>query len=207
MFGALSDQFTAYETRGLNSGLNDSIFTTTTSTTANEIELPSYGKEQSVIEMIRPEVIGIIVASAIMIIFFLGLIGAFLESVLCLRIFGAILSYLFLLTFGGCFYIIILLVISNVQLKLILSTVSCAAVAITIHALLAIAPFAFADLIYQVSGQFTPEVTNPTPPTLGATGRERGEEHIHQVPLGTVPATSETRQESLFPGPIRSCLE
>lgn len=106
----------------------------------------------SYFEMVRFEVIGIIVCSAVMIIFFLGLIGAFLESVLCLRIFGAILSYLFLLTFGAALYIIILLVISRVPAKLVLSTISCSAVAITLHAALAIAPFAFADLIFQVCG-------------------------------------------------------
>ncbi|KAH9426487.1 hypothetical protein DERP_013669 [Dermatophagoides pteronyssinus] len=106
-------------------------------------ELPA----TTLLETIRTEMIGLIIASAFMIIFILGLIGAFLESILCLRIFGAILSYLFLLTFGSALYIVILLIISHVPLKLILSTISCAAVAVTIHGLLAIAPFAFADLI------------------------------------------------------------
>lgn len=109
-------------------------------------ELPA----TTLLETIRTEMIGLIIASAFMIIFILGLIGAFLESILCLRIFGAILSYLFLLTFGSALYIVILLIISHVPLKLILSTISCAAVAVTIHGLLAIAPFAFADLISEV---------------------------------------------------------
>ncbi|OTF76845.1 hypothetical protein BLA29_003815, partial [Euroglyphus maynei] len=106
-------------------------------------ELPA----TNLLETIRIEMIGLLIASAFMIIFILGLIGTFLESILCLRIFGAILSYLFLLTFGSALYIVILLIISHVPLKLILSTISCAAVTITIHGLLAIAPFAFADLI------------------------------------------------------------
>ena len=92
-----------------------------------------------------------IVSSALMIIFFLGMVGAFLESVLALRIFGAILSYLFLLTFGAALYSVILLLIAHMPAKLVLSAISCSAVAITLHAALAIAPFAFADLINQVT--------------------------------------------------------
>lgn len=104
----------------------------------------------SLMETIRTEFIYILITSAFIIIFGLGLVAAFLESVLCLRIFGAILSYLFLLTFGSALYLIILLIISHVPLRLILSTISCSAVAITIHGLLAIAPIAFADLISEV---------------------------------------------------------
>lgn len=104
----------------------------------------------SLMATIRMEIIYILITIAFMIIFALGLAAAFLESVLCLRIFGAILSYLFLLTFGSALYVIILLIISHVPLRLILSTISCSAVAITIHGLLAIAPIAFADLISQV---------------------------------------------------------
>ena len=128
---------------------------TTTTTKVNLLSTESStstvsSSSSNVFEIVRFEIIGIVITSALMIIFFLGLIGAFLESILCLRIFGAILSYLFLLTFGAALYIIILLVISRVPTKLILSTMSCSAVAITLHAALAIAPFAFADLINQV---------------------------------------------------------
>ncbi|KAH7637494.1 hypothetical protein HUG17_8598 [Dermatophagoides farinae] len=131
---------------------NNNISSSIMITGSNDVmdpELPA----TSLLETIRLEMIGLIISSAFMIIFILGLIGAFLESILCLRIFGAILSYLFLLTFGSALYIVILLIISHVQLKLILSTISCAAVAITIHGLLAIAPFAFADLISEESNE------------------------------------------------------
>lgn len=133
--------------------VNDSEIPSLTNSTTNSSSINSieeFNQTPSMFEMVQGEVIGIIVCSALMIIFFLGLIGAFLESVLCLRIFGAILSYLFLLTFGAALYINILLVISRVPTKLVLSTVSCSAIAITLHAALAIAPFAFADLIVQV---------------------------------------------------------
>lgn len=132
--------------------VNDSEIPSLTNSTTNSSSINSieeFNQTPSMFEMVQGEVIGIIVCSALMIIFFLGLIGAFLESVLCLRIFGAILSYLFLLTFGAALYINILLVISRVPTKLVLSTVSCSAIAITLHAALAIAPFAFADLIVQ----------------------------------------------------------
>lgn len=145
MFGALSNELTSQFSEPTPLYTNGSLTNQT-----NSVELMA-NDSLTLLEIFRMEVIGIVVSSAIMIVFFLGMIGAFLESVLCLRIFGAILSYLFLLTFGGAFYIIILLVISHVPLKLILSTISCAAVGITIHALLAIAPFAFADLISRVS--------------------------------------------------------
>lgn len=125
--------------------------TTTTTTAANTIK--DHGKDNRLfLDMITYQMIGLIIASALMVIFFLGLAGAYMESVLCLRIFGAILSYLFLLTFGACLYLIILMVISNVAIKLILSMLSVCAVTITMHAALAIAPFAFADLLSQVSG-------------------------------------------------------
>lgn len=114
------------------------------------IAAPSTSSRAALFEVFSPEVVGVIIATALIIIFFLGLVGAFLESVLCLRIFGAILSYLFLLTFGAALYVIILMIISRVAGKLVLSTISCAAVAITMHAAIAIAPFAFADLLYQV---------------------------------------------------------
>lgn len=141
---------------------------------------------QGVLDTIRLELIGIIVASAFMIIFFLGLIGTLLESILCLRIFGAILSYLFLLTFGAALYIIILLFISHVPLKLILSTISCAAVAITLHALLAIAPFAFADLINQVCAPNRKAFSQlkPNPGTQRRT--VGGEQHLFQVSIGSI---------------------
>lgn len=99
----------------------------------------------------RLEIYSIIISSLVMLIFFIGLIGSLLESLLCLRIFGGIIAYLFLLTFGSFLYFIILLIISNASAKLIASMATCAAAAIIIHASMAITPFAFADLIYQVA--------------------------------------------------------
>ena len=150
-----------------NSTLDSSSGNTTENTGSVEwttVNVNNDSHTAKIIDMLRAEIVALVIASVVMIIFFLGLIGGFLESVLCLRIFGAILSYLFLLTFGAALYIVILLVISHVPSKLILSAISCAGIAITIHAAIAIAPFAFADLISQVRQKlcFLSEAYTPT---------------------------------------------
>ena len=99
----------------------------------------------------RLEIYSIIISSVVMLIFFIGLIGSLLQSLMCLRIFGGIVAYLFLLTFGSFLYMIILMIITNSSIKLLGSVGSFAAAVIVIHASMAIAPFALADLIQQVN--------------------------------------------------------
>jgi hypothetical protein len=98
----------------------------------------------------RIEVYAIIVSSIVMLVFFIGLMGTLLESLLCLLIFGGIIAYLFLLTFGSFLYAIILLLLSKATVKVIAIWIGCAAFTIIVHASMAIAPFALSDLIQQV---------------------------------------------------------
>ena len=103
----------------------------------------------------RLEVYAIILSSIIMLIFFVGLIGSLLESALCLRIFGGIVSYLFLLTFGACLYSVILLMLTNAHIRLLFSIGSFSAALIVCHASIAIAPFVLADDISKVFKSLT----------------------------------------------------
>lgn len=99
----------------------------------------------------RLEVYLILLSSVLMLIFLIGLIGSLLESVLSLRIFGGIVSYLFLLTFGALLYTIIFLIITESNVNLIASVGSFSAAILVTHALMAVAPFTLADSLIRVS--------------------------------------------------------
>lgn len=99
--------------------------------------------------MIRSDfqLIVIIASGTATLVFLIGHIGAVFESILCLMIFGAIISYLFVLVLGALMYIIILMYLRSTPNKTIITTL-CAGLAIcAVHAIMAVAPFLLAKVL------------------------------------------------------------